>query len=361
MFANQHNERSKSENEKVDSDDSKDSSAFTDGTFRKRKISTDGNVSRKKRLVSHSEESDSGDDSDGGKGRGTSSEKIKRFRSFKRKPKVNQRARPHISHPPRKRSISPDTVRVIKKLKRKHKEGSIRRKIRKDQEKRERNKRKRLRRRVVTPKRKRLRRRVVTPKYIEPSNTDDEVDNVSDTDLPREDVHENIDVDENRIVDENWDEAEDGDVDAIADKNIEPAGGTDDDESSSDDEDVTHPSVHVNCVSVEDLERVRKAIKNYNTDTVVNDVNGLNVIRTLFKGMLEGWIPICTSQQQMFSENAVEFMRKVKKSKIIDLHPLIRKNKQELENIFNFVDKSIKLVVDSYNKFGIADEDGDAR
>ena len=51
---------------------------------------------------------------------------------------------------------------------RKHKEDSVRRKIRKNLENRRRNKRKRLRRKLVIP------------KYVEPVNTDDEVDNVSD-------------------------------------------------------------------------------------------------------------------------------------------------------------------------------------
>ena len=44
---------------------------------------------------------------------------------------------------------------------------------------------------------------------------------------------------------------------------------------------------------------------------------------------------------------------------MIDLHSHIRKNKDELENIFNFVDKPIKLVVESYNKFGITYENGE--
>ena len=63
----------------------------------------------------------------------------------------------------------------------------------------------------------------------------------------------------------------------------------------------------------------------------------------------------------MFSDNAVTFMRKARESKIIDLHSLIGNNIEELENIFKFVDKSIKLVVDSYNKFGITDEHGNPK
>ena len=129
------------------------------------------------------------------------------------------------------------------------------------------------------------------------------------------------------------------------------------DEDSSDDNDVDE-SKYVNCVSVEDFEKVRKAIKNYRSDIVINDVNALHVIQTLFKGILDRWIPVCTSQKQMFSKDAIELVRKVRDSKIIDLHSLISKNKTELENIFNFIDKSIKLVVESYNKFGIIDDNG---
>ena len=280
-------------------DNSEDDSDSTMASHsRKRKISTDDDDD-KKSISSYSEDSSDSDNA-----------------YSRRRSKVNQHSRAIISHPSKKRSISPDTERVIKKLKRKHKEGSVRRKIRKHLEKRRRNKRKRLRRKLVIP------------KYVEPANTDDEIDNVSDIYQPPE--NQNIDDIEN------------------------PADDSSTDESDRD------PSEHVNCVTVEDFEKVRKAIKNYNADTVFDDL-GLNVIQTLFKGILDGWIPICTSQKQMFSDNAVAFMRKARESKIIDLHSIIGNNREELENIFKFVDKSIKLVVDSYNKFGIVDEDGNPK
>ena len=60
----------------------------------------------------------------------------------------------------------------------------------------------------------------------------------------------------------------------------------------------------------------------------------------------------------MFSDVEVKFIRKVRDSNIIDLDSLVLKNKDKLEKIFNFIDKSIKLVVKSYNKFGIADNNG---
>ena len=281
-------------------DNSEDDSDSTMASHsRKRKISTDDDDD-KKSISSYSEDSSDSNDA-----------------YSRRRSKVNQHSKAIISHPSKKRSISPDTERVIKKLKRKHKEGSVRRKIRKNLEKRRRNKRKRPRRKLVIP------------KYVEPANTDDEIDNVSDIYQPPE--NQNVDDTEN------------------------PA-----DDTTSDESDDTDPSEHVNCVTVEDFEKVRKAIKNYNADAVFDDL-GLNVIQTLFKGILDGWIPICTSQKQMFSDNAVTFIRKARESKIIDLHSLIENNREELENIFNVVDKSIKLVVDSYNKFGIADDDGNPK
>ena len=63
----------------------------------------------------------------------------------------------------------------------------------------------------------------------------------------------------------------------------------------------------------------------------------------------------------MFSKKSVALIRKAKKSKIIDLHSLILDNREELENIFNFIDKSIKLVVESYNQFGITDKHGEPK
>ena len=200
---------------------------------------------------------------------------------------------------------------------------------------------------------------MVAPKYIEPTNTDDEVENVTDMDIPE--VNEDLQPSENENIDGDGDEVEEN-VDENADENRVSAEETDSGDSSSgeenDEEDDADSSTHVNCVTVEDFEKVRKASKNYSADTVINDLNGLHVIQTLFKGILDGWIPICTSQKQMFSKKAVALIRKAKKSKIIDLHSLILNNREELENIFNYIDKSIKLVVEYYNKFGITDKHG---
>ena len=311
LFSNRKEKKFSSESENDSADDQSDGSmkhgeGLRDDDMRKRKISSDDDTSFKKRKIS--EDSDSDD-------------------KISKRSKSRQGSRPLISHPPRKRSISPDTHRVLKKIKRRHAEDSVKRKIRKNLEKRRRNKRKRLRRKVVTP------------KYIEPGNTDDDVDNVSDNGSSK-----NMDdgVDEKKI-----------------DRNNENDHSTEEksDEDSSGGDDVDK-SKYVNCVSVEDFEKVRKAIKNYRSDIVINDANTLHVIQTLFKGILDGWIPVCTSQKQMFSKDAIELVRKVRESKIIDLHSLISKNKTELENIFNFIDKSIKLVVESYNKFGIIDDNG---
>ena len=238
LFADRNGENYKSDSE---SDDENDSTKFADSTSRKRKISTDGDVSHRKRIVSYSEESDS-EDSDNG----DSSENVKRFKNFNKGPKASQQSRPHISHPPRKISISPDTQKVIKKLKRKHKERAVKHKIGKNLERRRKNKRKRLRRKVVVP------------KYIEPANTDDEVDNVSDSDMDVPEVNENADPDENENFDEGITEFEGKNVDENVDENRESANETSDD-SSSDESGEEHISWHVNCVTIEDFEKSKES------------------------------------------------------------------------------------------------------
>ena len=336
LFSNRKEEKFTSDRENgSDSDQSGDSMKYGDDISRKRNISPDTNASRKKRKISESEDGDSDGDKSSKHSKGS-------------KPIHGSRAL--ISHPRRKRSISPDTHRVLKKIKRRHAEESAKRKIRKNLEKRRRNKRKMLRRKVVTP------------KYIEPRNTDDEVGDIGSSKNTDDDVDEKkIDRNNDHSTEEksNEDSSDDDVGEKKIDGNNENEHSTEEnsDEDSSDDDDVDK-SKYVNCVSVEDFEKVRKAIKNYRSDIVINDDTTLHVIQTLFKGILDGWIPICTSQKQMFSKDAIELVRKVRESKIIDLHSLISKNKTEFENIFNFIDKSIKLVVESYNKFGIIDDNG---
>ena len=55
------------------------------------------------------------------------------------------------------------------------------------------------------------------------------------------------------------------------------------DDNSNDDDDTVDTSKYVNCVSIEDFEKVRKAIKSYRTDSVISDVKGLHVIKRYLK------------------------------------------------------------------------------
>ena len=136
--------------------------------------SQDSDDNRMKRRASYSKDGSSNSDSETNLYRTSSYEKRKRDRSSSidvSRTKINgkrsQNSPPRIRAPSRKRSISPDTARIIKKLKRNDKEESVRRKLRRERK---------IRQRKV---RKRLRRKVVNPTDIEPLNTDEEVDNDS--------------------------------------------------------------------------------------------------------------------------------------------------------------------------------------
>ena len=101
LFSNRKEEKFTSDRENgSDSDQSGDSMKYGDDISRKRNISPDTNASRKKHIVYESEDGDSDDDKSSKHSKGS-------------KPIHGSRAL--ISHPPRKRSISPDTHKVLKK------------------------------------------------------------------------------------------------------------------------------------------------------------------------------------------------------------------------------------------------------
>ena len=63
----------------------------------------------------------------------------------------------------------------------------------------------------------------------------------------------------------------------------------------------------------------------------------------------------------MFSKKDRAFIRKVAQSKLSDLYDIISRDKDRLEKVFQYIDKSIKLIVESYNKYGVTDSAGKAQ
>ena len=118
--------------------------------------------------------------------------------------------------------------------------------------KRRRNKRKRLS--------KRLRRGDVVSRNVESEYSDGEVDNASARDPDKAD-HSNKEIAEGTGI---W-------ADIESDTNLN--------EMSRSDKSETYTSNYVNCISVEEFEKIRKTVKNYRSDTVINDPNGLFIIQ----------------------------------------------------------------------------------
>ena len=149
----------------------------------------------------------------------------------------------------------------------------------------------------------------------------------------------------------NLDESKDDDSDNN-DLNIaEPKNNNNDDADDSDAEvkirDKLHKK-HINCVTVERFIRVRNLIRRNDFDTLAQDVNLVKALRIIIKGVLEGFIPICSAQRMVLTPELKTLMYRFSK------HPnpqMILQEKQNLKILFDILGTSVKVVIDAFIKY----------
>lgn len=107
---------------------------------------------------------------------------------------------------------------------------------------------------------------------------------------------------------------------------------------------------HINCVTVERFLHVRNLIRNDAFDTLVGDPDLLHALQVIIKGVLNGFIPICSSQRVVLTPELKTLMYNF--SKIANPNMVV-KHKVNLKILFGIIGKSVKLVVDSFNKWDI--------
>lgn len=107
---------------------------------------------------------------------------------------------------------------------------------------------------------------------------------------------------------------------------------------------------HINCVTVERFIYVRKLIRNNDFDTLTRDTNLIHTLQVIINGVLKGFIPICSSQRMLLTPELKSLMQRFSRY----ANPrMVLEHRDNLKLLFEILGKSVKFVVDSFNKFGI--------
>ena len=105
---------------------------------------------------------------------------------------------------------------------------------------------------------------------------------------------------------------------------------------------------HINCVTIERFLKIRQVIANNQFESLVNDKQLMEALQIILKGVVKGYIPICTTQRIILTKEMKKlmysFVRRPSSTKIL-------RNKHNLKMLFDVIWTSVKAVIDSFLQY----------
>ena len=105
---------------------------------------------------------------------------------------------------------------------------------------------------------------------------------------------------------------------------------------------------HINCVTIDRFLEIRKLIDQNKFETIANDEELLEGLQIIMKGVIKGFIPICSAQRFVMSKEMKMLMYRFVKS---PSSTILLRNKQNLKMLFNLLWSSVKTVIETFVKY----------
>ena len=109
---------------------------------------------------------------------------------------------------------------------------------------------------------------------------------------------------------------------------------------------------HVNCVNIDKFLQIQDLINQNQFETLANDQELLEALQVIFRGVLKGYIPICSAQRMILTRPMKKLMFDFGNNSSTTL---LLRNKKNLKQLFKILWQSVQLVIDSYMKYNTAD------
>ena len=124
------------------------------------------------------------------------------------------------------------------------------------------------------------------------------------------------------------------------------------DEMNSDEDDIDVEDrqfhKHINCVSIDKFMEIRELINHNNFETLVSDEELLDALQIVFKGVIKGFIPICSSQRLVLTRPMKRLMFRFGTKPSATL---LMRNKSNLKQLFNILWDSVNNVITNFMKY----------
>lgn len=110
-----------------------------------------------------------------------------------------------------------------------------------------------------------------------------------------------------------------------------------------------------NCVTIEQIHRIRHLIKTQQFGELLD--KHMHTLQNIMLGITVGVIPVCNSQRSIISEDQRNLVSQIQDKPPSVAKRAIQNNRSDFTKLWSIVDDSIKLVCDTYNRYGSRDED----
>jgi len=106
---------------------------------------------------------------------------------------------------------------------------------------------------------------------------------------------------------------------------------------------------HIDCVTIDRFMEIHNLIERNQFETLANDDLLLDALQIIFKGVIKGYIPICSLQRQTLDRPMKKLLFNFGKSASTTL---LLRNKTTLKRLFKILWSSVEHVVTDYSKYG---------
>ena len=105
-----------------------------------------------------------------------------------------------------------------------------------------------------------------------------------------------------------------------------------------------------NCTSMQEIFEIMHLVKNHQIDQVVQ--RHLKTLQNLFLSLSFGVLPICQLQREKIFNAQRELVQKISSASQSRAKGILKEHRNEVTNLFEIIEDSIKLARNSYNKYG---------
>ena len=111
-----------------------------------------------------------------------------------------------------------------------------------------------------------------------------------------------------------------------------------------------------NCVTIEEIFKIRNLIHTQQIGELLN--NHMKTLQNIMLGLTVGVIPICNPQRTSITDEQRALVEYIQNAPASAAKRKIQHNRARFSNLWSIVDDSLKLVCETYNRYGSHDESG---